>query len=73
MSKPDPFTLKRLCKFTGDFRQREGQFPVAKDFEENGFPRELIDYAVKEKILEEVYATLTTGAVVKGYKSRSPQ
>ncbi len=71
MTKSDTFTLRRLVKFACDFRERKGQYATLRDMEDNGFAKEVVDHAVKEKLVEELYVTLTTGAVVKGYKARS--
>lgn len=72
MTKPDSFTTKRLVRFTGEFRARHARLPTLRDMEENGFAKELVDHAVKERRLVELYVTLTTGAVVKGYKVSGP-
>ena len=70
MTKPDSFTIKRLVRFTSDFRDRLARLPTLRDMEENGFSKELVDHAVKEKLIVELYVTLTTGAIAKGYKTR---
>jgi len=72
MQSRDPFTLRRLVKFTEDFRARKGEFPVLPDLADEGFTKTLVQWAVKTKALEEVYVTLTSGATVKGYKPPAP-
>jgi hypothetical protein len=69
MPKLDPFTRRRLQKFLLDFRQNKGQLPVLSDCEKAGFDKTTMDQAVKEKLAGEFYVTLTTGAIVKGYKA----
>ena len=72
MAKPDSFTLHRLAKFARTFRDRAGQLPTLGDFEKEGFAPELVEQAVRNETLEALYVTLTTGAIVKGYKAREP-
>lgn len=72
MPKPDPFTLRRLAKFAEDFRAQNGVLPTIKDFESRGFSKEQVDQAVRAKALVELYVTLTSGAVAKGYKVPTP-
>jgi hypothetical protein len=67
----DPFTLKRLVRFAESFRERTATLPTLKDFEADGFDKALVDGAVKKGLLAELYVTLTSGAVVKGYKKKS--
>ena len=57
-----------MVRFAEDFRNRQGQLATLADFEKNGFPKIWVETAVKKKLLAELYVTLTTGAVVKGYK-----
>ncbi len=64
----DPFTRRRLVRFIEDFRTRSGQLPTHNDLEGNSFDGELIKSAIKEKVIEEFYVTLTNGTIVKGYK-----
>lgn len=71
MPKLDPFTRRRLVKFVDNFRQNRGQLPVLSDCEAGGFDKVTVDQAVKEKVIGEFYVTLTSGAIVKGYKSIS--
>jgi hypothetical protein len=68
MSRIDPFTERRLLKFIETHREREGQLPTLRDFEQNGFLKDVIDAAIKQKLIEMLYVTLTNGSVVKGYK-----
>jgi hypothetical protein len=64
----DPFTARRLTRFVQDHRQRTGQLPTLKDFEEQGVDRKTVDQAVREKVLAQFYVTLTNGTVLKGYR-----
>jgi hypothetical protein len=64
----DLFTLRRLAKFVETFRHQVGQFPALKDLEEEGYSRSLVQSAVRKKLIKEWYVTLTSGAIVKGYK-----
>ena len=66
----DPFTQKRMAKFVEDYRQKSGQLPTIRDFEAAGFDRTTIDSAIKMKLIEEFYVTLTSGTIVKTYKVR---
>jgi hypothetical protein len=64
----DTFTLQRIRKFVVDFRIRSGQLPTLADLESAGFPKSAVEMAKKKKLIEEFYLTLTSGAIVKGYK-----
>jgi hypothetical protein len=64
----DPFTRRRLIRFIETFRSSSGQLPTLKDLESNGFGSDHVKQALKEKVIEEFYVTLTSGTVVKGYK-----
>lgn len=68
MSKLDPFTQRRLLRFVENWREKGGVLPTLQDFDKAGFSKELVNQAVREKLLEEFYVTLTNGTVVKGYK-----
>ncbi len=72
MAKPtrkiDPFTVRRLERFIGDFRARSGQLPTVRDLGEAGFDETTVDQAVRDDILEQLYVTLTNGTILKGYK-----
>ncbi len=63
-----PFTLKRLCKHVEDFRGANANMPTLADLEKSGFPKALVDFAVKKGLLKELYSDMTTGAVTKVYK-----
>ena len=52
-------------------RRSAARQPTLKDFEGAGFAPALVARAVREEKLQELYVTLTTGAIVKGYKVRS--
>lgn len=67
MAKLDPFTSKRLVTFVADFRSKTGTAPTLKDLENAGFDSTLIDHAVRSKILDRLYVTLTNGTIVKTY------
>jgi hypothetical protein len=64
----DLFTQKRLVRFVEDHRSKSGQLPTFGDLENAGFARELVKEALRVKVLEEFYVTLTNGTVVKGFK-----
>ncbi len=68
MAALDPFTRKRLIRFIEDFRTRAGQLPTLRDLDEGGFDDETVKVAIKSKIIEQFYVTLTNGTIVKGYK-----
>ncbi len=74
MAKLDPFTVRRLTRFVEDHRRSTGQLPTLQDFEKNGIARELVDQAVRQEVLEQLYINLTRGnlvskgPMVKGYK-----
>ncbi|MBI3557381.1 MAG: hypothetical protein HY074_14040 [Deltaproteobacteria bacterium] len=74
MAKPtrkiDPFTARRLERLIDDFRARTGQLPTLRDLGEAGFGEEMVDRAVRDGILEQLYVTLTNGTILKGYKFR---
>ena len=70
MTKQDPFTLKRLARFTDDFRRQHARLATLKDLESAGFEKAVVERAVRDELVEELYVTLTTGAVQKGYKSK---
>lgn len=69
MEKLDPFTVRRILKHVETHRSKTGQLPTLESFEENGIQRKWIDEAVRQKIVEKFYVTLTNGTVVKGYKN----
>lgn len=64
----DPFTRRRLLRFVEDFRARSGQLPTLRDLEGNGFDEDRVKAAIREKVIEEFYVTLTNGTIVKGFK-----
>lgn len=64
----DLFTQRRLEKFVSTFRGQNGELPTLKDLAEHGFDSDIIKLAVKRKLIEEFYVTLTNGTIVKGYK-----
>lgn len=64
----DTFTQRRLTKFVGDFRAKSGTPPTLKDFEANGFGKEVVNEAVRQDLLEMFYVNLTSGTVVKTYR-----
>lgn len=65
----DPFTKRRITAFAERFRTQNAVLPTLQDFESAGFPKELVDRAVRDEILVELYVTLTNGTIVKGYKN----
>lgn len=71
-SKIDPFSQRRLKVFVTNFRNKSGQLPTLRDLEAAGFSEEFTAQAVKEKILERFYVTLTNGSIVKGFKITDP-
>lgn len=64
----DRFTQLRIAKFVREFRERSGQMPTWNDLEAGGFDRDLVKAALKAKVLEEFFVTLTNGTIVKGFK-----
>lgn len=71
MSKIDSFTAARLRRFVDQHRMRSAQLPTLRDLEEAGFPKATIESAVAGDVLVELYVTMTSGAVVKGYKVKA--
>ena len=67
----DIFTLKRLQRRVRDFREEKGQLPTLQDLEAEGFDKGLVAQAVKKKLIEELYVTLTNGVIMKGYKAKA--
>jgi hypothetical protein len=67
------FTRKRLAKFVENFREKSGQLPTLRDLEEGGFGGEVVKAAIKGRVIEEFYVTLTSGTIVKGYKLAQPK
>lgn len=72
MAHLDPFTQRRLIRFVEGFRGSSGQLPTLRDLEENGFDDDRVKQAIKDKVIEEFYVTLTSGTIVKGYKLVTP-
>lgn len=72
MAALDPFTEKRLLRFIESFRSSSGQLPTLNDLEEGGFSKEAVKQALKARLIEEFYVTLTSGTIMKGYKIASP-
>lgn len=70
MAELDPFTRARLFRFIDEHRRREGTLPTLQDLERGGFAKALVNDAVRQGLLSELYVTLTSGSVVKGYKRR---
>ena len=68
----DAFSLKRLQKFVAEHREKTGQLATIKDIESAGFSNQDIAFAIKKQIIEEFYVTLTNGAIVKGFKPKTP-
>lgn len=68
----DPFTRKRILHFIENHRANHGQLPTLNDLDQNGFNKETVKAAIKAKVIEEFYVTLTNGTVVKGYKPVNP-
>jgi hypothetical protein len=68
MSALDPFTQRRLLKFISDFRSREGELPTLRDLEQYGFSKDAVDSAIKQRLIEMLYVTMTNGSIVKGFK-----
>jgi hypothetical protein len=64
----DPFTKKRIVRFIEEFRTRMGHMPSLTDFEASYIDHTVVDRAVRDGLLEQLYVTLTNGTVVKGYK-----
>lgn len=64
----DPFTQRRMIRFVQDFRARNGQLPTFRDFSDAGFAENLVKQAVRARLLEELFVTLTNGTIVKGIK-----
>jgi hypothetical protein len=63
----DPFTERRVRRFIEEFRVKTGQLPTLRDFQESGITEDVVKGAIKAKLIEERYVTLTSGTIVKGY------
>jgi hypothetical protein len=65
----DPFTKKRILSIIDAHRSKAGVLPTLQDFNSLGVSESTIDSAVREKIIELRYVTLTSGTILKGYVS----
>lgn len=63
------FETRRLCKHLDQARASQGKMPTLAELIEAGFPKALIEEAVRNKHVQELYSDLTSGAVVKVYKT----
>ena len=70
-SKIDPFTQRRLFAFIESHRTSSGQLPTLQDLGRANFAESLIDQAVRDGLIEQLYINLTNGPVVKGYKIKT--
>ncbi|MSP18742.1 MAG: hypothetical protein EXR74_04140 [Bdellovibrionales bacterium] len=61
-------TKTRLKKSIISHRERCATFPSLKELEEYGFTKKQVEFGVKDKIIEQLYATLTSGAIIKVFK-----
>lgn len=68
----DPFTRRRLTRFIEEYRTKNGQLPTLQDLATGGFNDDCIKAAVKDKVIEPFYVTLTSGTIVKGFKICGP-
>ena len=68
VSKPDSFTMLRLCREVLRHREAHATLPTLRDLEAAGFAKETVAAAVKAGRLVELYVPLTNGSLVKGYK-----
>jgi hypothetical protein len=69
MQSLDLFTRRRIQKFIEDFRRKTGQLPTLRNLkEEGGFAEEVVKLALKNKMIDEFYVTLSNGTIVKGFK-----
>jgi hypothetical protein len=64
----DPFTRRRLTRFVDEFRSKNGQLPTLQDLSTGGFSDDAVKAALKDKVIEPFYVTLTNGTIVKGFK-----
>lgn len=71
MTKIDNFTQQRIRRAVQSFRTKTGQLPTLKNLKDEGFDDDTIKLALKAKIIEEFYVTLSNGSIVKGYKLSS--
>ena len=69
-SNPETLLIHRLRRWASDFRKQKGTLPTLSDLEKGGFPKDLVAKAVKQGKLEELYVTMTSGAIAKGYKAK---
>jgi hypothetical protein len=67
--KVNAFEARRLCKYLDQFRASKGKMPTLAELTEAGFPKSLIDASVRSKQVLELYSDMTSGAVVKVYKT----
>ncbi|OFZ19093.1 MAG: hypothetical protein A2X94_10105 [Bdellovibrionales bacterium GWB1_55_8] len=64
----DPFSAKRLARVIQDHQARSGQLPTYQDLAAAGFSREHVKEAIRQKLIEEFFVTLTNGTIVKGFR-----
>lgn len=64
----DPFTRRRLSRFIEEFRSKNGQLPTLQDLSTGGFSEVAVRMAIKDRVIEPFYVTLTSGTIVKGFK-----
>ena len=64
----DAFTARRLTRFIDEFRSQSGQLPSLQDLAKAGFDDERVKAAIKQKLIEPFYVTLTNGTIIKGFK-----
>lgn len=64
----DAVTKTRLKKSIITHREKSATFPSLKELEQYGFTKKQVELGVKNKIIEQLYATLTSGAVIKVFK-----
>ncbi len=67
--KASPFETRRLCKHLDQVRASQGKMPTLAELIQAGFSKSLVDEAVRSKRVLELYSDMTTGAVVKVYKT----
>ena len=64
----DQITKRRILNFIREFKTKTGELPTFRDLEEARFSDEIVKQAVKDGLIEELFVTLTSGTIVKGFR-----
>ena len=64
----DQITKRRILNFIRGFKTKTGELPTFRDLEEGRFGEDIVKQAVKDGLIEELFVTLTSGTIVKGFR-----